>query len=237
MSTRIHICNRELNGEKPAREKSDNPVRYARPLSNDLQRAHLCGKSNIRANYRCYRSALAMKRVTLKQDAFGDGAITQLDVPSPSKDSQHKSFRTRLLVTLISRRTIILAIVGMCVLAALSMDQIAGDGTLAINRLIQQRFALLRGGVAKKNPHAIPRIIHQTWKNDMVTATSASRIKSWLRHNPDWEYKFWTNDDGRRFMVRYCAEITFCFLRLDVGSCNNGIGAALPRALTHVQRL
>ena len=49
----------------------------------------------------------------------------------------------------------------------------------------------------------IPRIIHQTWKNDLVSYTAAQRIRTWIKQNPSWEYRLWTNEDNMRFMSEH----------------------------------
>ena len=43
--------------------------------------------------------------------------------------------------------------------------------------------------------HGIPKILHQTWKSYHVPEKFGNYIKSWLKHNPDWEYWFWTDVD------------------------------------------
>ena len=52
----------------------------------------------------------------------------------------------------------------------------------------------------------IPKIIHQTWKTGQVQAQFAARIKSWIRRNPDWEYRFWTNEDNRNLIATHYPE-------------------------------
>ena len=92
-----------------------------------------------------------------------------------------------------------------------------------LNSLVTQKFALLRGNDGKQRPSYIPRIIHQTWKNDKVTRESAERIKTWLHHNPGWEYKFWTNAAGREFMVHFYAALRSVFhLPLPPGQALSG---------------
>lgn len=41
----------------------------------------------------------------------------------------------------------------------------------------------------------IPRIIHQTWKDRAVPDRFRDAQESWRRHHPEWEYRFWTDDD------------------------------------------
>ncbi len=40
----------------------------------------------------------------------------------------------------------------------------------------------------------IPKIIHQTWRDHNLPVPKAWP-ESWKRHNPDWEYRLWTDDD------------------------------------------
>ncbi|WP_400087345.1 glycosyltransferase [Yoonia sp. R78084] len=48
----------------------------------------------------------------------------------------------------------------------------------------------------------IPKIIHQTWRDHNLPVPKAWP-ESWQRHNPDWEYRLWTDDDLLAF-VRQC---------------------------------
>ena len=41
----------------------------------------------------------------------------------------------------------------------------------------------------------LPRIIHQTWSSYSVPRSFITWIHSWLKHNPDWEYWFWTDEE------------------------------------------
>jgi len=62
----------------------------------------------------------------------------------------------------------------------------------------------------------IPRILHQSWKTDVVpTASTAEKrhslsyatyIKSWPRMNPGWVYLFW-NDDANYMLFKYAPEL------------------------------
>ena len=45
----------------------------------------------------------------------------------------------------------------------------------------------------------IPKIIHQTWR-DHNLPVDAALPESWKTHNPDWEYRFWTDADLRTFV-------------------------------------
>ncbi|HAT18331.1 MAG TPA: hypothetical protein DCS76_11080, partial [Gemmatimonadetes bacterium] len=41
----------------------------------------------------------------------------------------------------------------------------------------------------------IPRVIHQTWKDQDVPARFLDAQRSWQDAHPDWEYRFWTDED------------------------------------------
>ena len=49
------------------------------------------------------------------------------------------------------------------------------------------------------NGLGIPRIIHQTWHSIDVPPKKGDPA-SWRRLNPNWEYKFWTDDALHAFM-------------------------------------
>ena len=43
---------------------------------------------------------------------------------------------------------------------------------------------------------SLPKIIHQTWKDQRVPASLAQYQESWKRLNPEWEYRLWTDADN-----------------------------------------
>ena len=47
----------------------------------------------------------------------------------------------------------------------------------------------------------IPRIIHQTWKDDAPPARLAQFQAAWRRLHPDWDYRFWTDATARAFVA------------------------------------
>ncbi|MDR3375877.1 MAG: glycosyltransferase [Ancalomicrobiaceae bacterium] len=51
----------------------------------------------------------------------------------------------------------------------------------------------------------IPRIIHQTWR-DRNFETVRGDPDSWPRLNPDWTYRFWTDEDLDRFFETECRD-------------------------------
>ncbi|XP_059172624.1 uncharacterized protein LOC131953459 [Physella acuta] len=60
---------------------------------------------------------------------------------------------------------------------------------------ITKRETLPTGGIPK-----IPKIIHQTWKNEDVPPEFVTWIKSWSDHHPDWEYWLWTDQSARKLI-------------------------------------
>jgi hypothetical protein len=48
----------------------------------------------------------------------------------------------------------------------------------------------------------IPKIIHQTWQNKNIPYQIYNKrwVDSWKKCNPDWEYRFWTDEDLRNLI-------------------------------------
>jgi mannosyltransferase OCH1-like enzyme len=46
----------------------------------------------------------------------------------------------------------------------------------------------------------IPKIIHLTYKDHNIPASWKSTIPAWKKYNPDWEIRFWTDDDNRKLI-------------------------------------
>jgi glycosyltransferase involved in cell wall biosynthesis len=46
----------------------------------------------------------------------------------------------------------------------------------------------------------IPKIIHQTWKDDNIPEKFTGFVATWRRHHPDWEYRLWTDADNRKLI-------------------------------------
>jgi hypothetical protein len=63
---------------------------------------------------------------------------------------------------------------------------------------------------------AIPRILHQTWKHADVPIELARFQRSWLAHNPAWEYRFWTDGAARAFVARHEPELLPVYDAYDV---------------------
>ena len=41
----------------------------------------------------------------------------------------------------------------------------------------------------------IPRVIHQLWKDEVLPERYVAMRRSWLRFNPGWELRLWTDRD------------------------------------------
>lgn len=52
----------------------------------------------------------------------------------------------------------------------------------------------------------IPKIIHQTWKNDKLPGAFQNWSKSWQECLPGWEYRLHTDEDNRNFIKEHFPE-------------------------------
>jgi glycosyltransferase involved in cell wall biosynthesis len=43
----------------------------------------------------------------------------------------------------------------------------------------------------------IPRLLHQTWRDDQPPAEMAALAQTWREHHPGWQYRLWTDADCR----------------------------------------
>ncbi|KAK9494304.1 nucleotide-diphospho-sugar transferase [Lipomyces doorenjongii] len=51
------------------------------------------------------------------------------------------------------------------------------------------------------NPQLIPKILHQTWKNETVPEMWRAAQESCLKSHADFEYKLWTDESSRQFIA------------------------------------
>ncbi len=63
------------------------------------------------------------------------------------------------------------------------------------------------------HPVVIPRIIHQTWKDRNVPRRFREAQASWRRHHPEWEYRFWTDQDLDRLIRERAPELAAQYRR------------------------
>lgn len=66
-------------------------------------------------------------------------------------------------------------------------------------------------GTINDRPQLIPKIIHQTYKNDSIPTLWQQPQQSCLDLHPDYEYKLWTDKKSREFIS---AEYVYTHLRL-----------------------
>lgn len=52
----------------------------------------------------------------------------------------------------------------------------------------------------------IPKIIHQTWKDEHLPDQYRRLAASWKRHHPEWEYMLWTDEMNLEFVKRHYPE-------------------------------
>ncbi len=53
--------------------------------------------------------------------------------------------------------------------------------------------------------NAIPKILHQTWKDKNLPADLLAYRQTWQTHHPTWEFRLWTDADNREFIRRQYA--------------------------------
>ena len=49
----------------------------------------------------------------------------------------------------------------------------------------------------------IPHIIHQMYADEMIPQRYVNLVKSFIRLNPTWEYRFWTDQTGRQLLQKH----------------------------------
>ncbi|MDR2954106.1 MAG: glycoside transferase family 32 [Prevotella sp.] len=49
----------------------------------------------------------------------------------------------------------------------------------------------------------IPKIIHQTWKDENLPSPFNGLAETWKKFLPDWEYILWTDEMNRNFVAQY----------------------------------
>lgn len=62
-------------------------------------------------------------------------------------------------------------------------------------------MTLQRESFPMSGSYKIPKIIHQTWKDQHIPQRFVRWIKSWLEHHPDWEYWLWTDDTAGQLIA------------------------------------
>ncbi|WDQ17796.1 glycosyltransferase family 32 protein [Rhodopirellula sp. P2] len=49
---------------------------------------------------------------------------------------------------------------------------------------------------------SIPKILHQTWKDEDVPEDFSECVQSWRTHHPDWQVRLWTDQDNRQLIAK-----------------------------------
>ncbi|XP_064653308.1 uncharacterized protein LOC135503608 [Lineus longissimus] len=58
--------------------------------------------------------------------------------------------------------------------------------------------------ILKKNAEdSVPRILHLTWKSELLPGLSVQWVKQWKRTNPDWQVWYWTDTQAKAFVSKY----------------------------------
>ena len=47
-----------------------------------------------------------------------------------------------------------------------------------------------------------PKIIHQTWKNYVLPDNFEKWSKTWIKYNPNYNYKLWNDEDNYNFIKK-----------------------------------
>ncbi|KAK9834869.1 hypothetical protein WJX81_004897 [Elliptochloris bilobata] len=55
--------------------------------------------------------------------------------------------------------------------------------------------------VGSHEPHQIPHIFHQSWKDEDVPEKYAQWRASWIELHPGWEFKLWTDEDNEALVT------------------------------------
>jgi hypothetical protein len=54
-----------------------------------------------------------------------------------------------------------------------------------------------------RNVSRIPHILHQIYVDEMIPENYISLVRSFINNNPTWQYRFWTDESGRKLLQKY----------------------------------
>ena len=60
----------------------------------------------------------------------------------------------------------------------------------------------------------IPRILHQTWKTNVVPDRFVEFQQSWRRHHPAWEYRLWSDAENQDLIEQEYPQFAEFYRRL-----------------------
>ncbi|XP_053400496.1 uncharacterized protein LOC128557287 [Mercenaria mercenaria] len=89
--------------------------------------------------------------------------------------------------------------------------QLTEDNTTELIRtdLLRIKYPLFQSNVPAEFPHIvngtprIPHIIHQIGDSTKISDNFLEGMRSFVKQNPTWVYRFWTYDSGYRFLKKY----------------------------------
>ncbi|KAJ5137215.1 hypothetical protein N7476_004595 [Penicillium atrosanguineum] len=104
--------------------------------------------------------------------------------------------RRRLLIfLLINLLILILLLRSVSTLLSLLVEDAGAD---AIHRA---EFSSPNSSLIEERPQIIPKIIHQTYKNETIPEVWVDAQQSCIYMHPDYEYILWTNEKSRDFIA------------------------------------
>ena len=62
----------------------------------------------------------------------------------------------------------------------------------------------------------IPKIIHQTWKENDIPWHLSKYVSSWLFYNKDWQYIFWTDEKLNSFIKKEYPFLYEMYIKLPI---------------------
>jgi len=65
---------------------------------------------------------------------------------------------------------------------------------------------LLDNKVTWSHAGSIPKLIHQTWKNDLMPSRWKQYFDGWAEHHPDFVHVLWTDEDNEELVRAKCNE-------------------------------
>ena len=71
-------------------------------------------------------------------------------------------------------------------------------------RLDQGTFALVESQLGNSsNVTSIPHIFHQSWINSTVPKQYDAWRKSWVRNQPKWDFRLWSDEDNLNLVEKH----------------------------------
>ncbi|XP_064653305.1 uncharacterized protein LOC135503606 [Lineus longissimus] len=61
----------------------------------------------------------------------------------------------------------------------------------------------------RSSNYNVPKIVHLTWKNEMIPGMAEHWLRQWERTNPDWQVWLWTDNYLEKFMNKFKSYIDF----------------------------